>query len=99
MHHLLGYADPIQDGRMDLQCQLITHGLSLGHDSYFEDPRRLELERGASDWRLLLQIDTDAGDEGFGSMWGDAGRIYYWIQRQALEARSFDHCWLVLQCA
>jgi uncharacterized protein YwqG len=99
VHHLLGYPDPIQDGRMDLQCQLITHGLSLADHSYFDNPRHFELEPGASDWRLLLQIDTDAGDEGLGSMWGDAGRIYFWIQRQALEARRFDNCWLVLQGA
>jgi len=31
-------------------------------------------------------------------MWGDLGRIYYWIRDDDLAARRFDRSWLVLQC-
>jgi len=31
-------------------------------------------------------------------MWGDVGRIYYWIRRNALATRDFDQTWLVFQC-
>lgn len=97
MHHLLGHSEPLQ-GSMELKCHLMTHGLSIGDPVAHQDPRHFELEQSASDWRLLLQIDTDDGGDGFGPMWGDVGRIYYWIRKQDLEARTFDNCWLILQC-
>jgi len=96
IHHLLGYPDPMQ-GDMEVQCQLVTNGLYLGGPTGYSDPRRSALEAGASDWRLLLQIDTD--ESGLGVMWGDMGRIYYWIQRQALQVSNFDNTWLIFQCA
>jgi uncharacterized protein YwqG len=94
-HQLLGYPDPIQSIDMELECQLASHGLYCGNESGYKDPRAAGLQAGAADWRLLLQIDSD---EVPGWMWGDAGRIYYWIQQQALQARTFDHVWLILQC-
>jgi len=97
MHHLLGHPNPAQDDDMELECQLASNGIILGGPEGYRNPRRYELEAGASDWRLLLQIDTD--EDGLGKMWGDAGLIYYWIQRQALQARNFDNCWLIFQCS
>ena len=41
----------------------------------------------AADWRLLLQLDTD--DEA-SMMWGDLGRLYFWITGDALRRRAFD---------
>jgi uncharacterized protein YwqG len=51
---------------------------------------------GAADWRLLLQIDTD--EDGPGWMWGDVGRIYFWIKKHDLALRRFADVWLILQC-
>jgi uncharacterized protein YwqG len=31
-------------------------------------------------------------------MWGDAGRIFYWVHKVPLAARDFDQAWLFLQC-
>ena len=31
-------------------------------------------------------------------MWGDLGRLYYWIREQDLRRQAFDASWLVLQC-
>lgn len=93
-HQLGGYAEPIQND-MQLECQLTTHGIYCGDASGYEDPRRNALEAGTADWRLLLQVDSDDNAQ---MMWGDAGRLYYWIRRQDLAARRFDDSWLILQC-
>jgi uncharacterized protein YwqG len=44
---------------------------------------------------LLLQIDTD---DDAGMMWGDVGRLYFWVPRAELQERNFDAVWMVLQC-
>jgi uncharacterized protein YwqG len=88
-HRMLGYADTLQDD-MRLQCQLVAHGVKIGT----QDPRSAALASGAASWLLLLQIDSDAQA---GMRWGDAGMLYFWIEREALAARQFDHVWLVLQ--
>lgn len=95
INKILGYADAIQ-GPMELECQLVTNGLYCGDASGYQDPRRGELEPTAKDWKLLLQIDSN--EELTGMMWGDSGRIYFWIREQDLVARNFDGCWCVLQC-
>jgi len=87
-HRLLGYPDTIQDD-MRLECQLVSHGVTDEGD-----PRLAEVSKGAMDWQLLLQIDSD---EHAGMRWGNAGMLYYWITSAALQARRFDTTWLVLQ--
>lgn len=94
-HRLLGHAAP-QQGPMELECQLVTHGLYCGNASGFNDPRAKTLQPGAANWRLLLQIDTD--EKGPGWMWGDVGMLYYWIPESALRERQFDRAWMILQC-
>jgi len=94
-HQLLGHASPVQ-GDMQLECQLVSHGLYCGDPTGYTDPRAQALKARAKDWRLLMQIDTD--DDG-GLMWGDCGRLYFWITDDALQRRAFDECWMILQCA
>lgn len=31
-------------------------------------------------------------------MWGDLGRLYFWIRDDDLAARRFEKAWLILQC-
>ena len=81
---------------MRLECQLVTNGLYCGDATGYQDPRRASLELGASDWQLLLQIDSD--EERLGWMWGDVGRVYFWIRRQDLASADFEGAWAVLQC-
>lgn len=95
IHRLLGHPDPIQ-GNMQLEAQLASHGLYCGDASGYEDPRGKLLQHGANDWRLLLQIDSE---ELAGMMWGDVGRIYYWMHRDDLAQRRFDRAWCILQCS
>ncbi|HLZ81336.1 MAG TPA: YwqG family protein [Ktedonobacteraceae bacterium] len=87
-HRLLGNPDTIQDD-MRLQCQLNSHGVSN-----VDDPRAKELMKGAMDWLLLLQVDTD---DTIGMRWGNSGMLYYWITLADLKARHFNSTWLVLQ--
>jgi uncharacterized protein YwqG len=54
-----------------------------------------ELKAGSMDWHLLLQVDSE---QAAGMMWGDVGRLYYWIRSKDLKAGNFDNVWLVLQC-
>jgi uncharacterized protein YwqG len=87
-HQLLGYPQTIQDD-MRLECQLASHGVTD-----INDPRAKELSKGANEWQLLLQIDSD---EEIGMRWGDAGMIYYWLRAADLKKNDFDDAWLVLQ--
>lgn len=93
-HRLLGHPDPIQ-GDMQLECQLVTNGINCGRASGYNDPRAAELRNGAADWRLLLQIDSQDEAE---MMWGDVGRIYFWIKDTDLANRDWELSWLILQC-
>ncbi len=91
---VLGSPDPIQ-GEMSLECQLASNGLNRGDASGYEDPQRAALEAGAQDWQLLLQVDSE---DDAGMMWGDVGRLYYWIRRQDLKKADFGNAWVILQC-
>ncbi len=94
-HQLLGHAEPVQ-GDMHLECQLASNGISTGDSSAYRNPRASALVSGASDWRLLLQLDSDEHCE---MMWGDLGRLYFWITERALASRAFEETWMVLQCS
>jgi len=87
-HRLLGFPDTLQDD-MRLQCQLVSQGVTR-----VDDPRIEELTAGALDWRLLLQIDSDAQ---VGTRWASDGTLYYWLRQADLYAHRFERSWLVLQ--
>ena len=94
MHRLLGYADNIQ-GDMHFECQLVTNGLYCGDRTGYQDPRAARLAAHAADWVLLLQVDSD---DDTGMMWGDCGRLYFWIRREELVRGEFENVWFILQC-
>jgi len=94
LNRFLGHPDQIQYD-MAWESQMASNGVFVGDLSYMGDPRTAELEKGASNWRLLLQIDSDPEPN---MMWEDDGRIYYWIHERALEQRDFGKAWFVLQC-
>jgi uncharacterized protein YwqG len=94
-HHLLGLPQPVQFD-MRLQCQLVTNGIYCGNAEGYADENVEKLAQGTRDWMLLLQIDTD--EDGPGWMWGDTGRIYFWIRKQDLDACDYAKSWLILQC-
>jgi uncharacterized protein YwqG len=93
-HHLFGHSDNVQ-GDMQLEAQLVTNGLYCGDPSGYNDPRAKELEAGADDWLLLLQLDSDGTAD---VLWGDVGMLYFWIRRQDLQEQRFDKVWMTMQC-
>lgn len=93
-HRLLGHAEPIQS-EMELECELVANGLYCGDSTGYRDPRSKKLEKSSANWKLLLQIDSDDNAE---MMWGDAGRLYFWIRAEDLANRHFCNCWMISQC-
>lgn len=95
MHQVGGHALAIQNADMNLECQLAANGVYTGNSKGWEDPRIKELEPGAKDWRLLLQLDSD---EDLDFCWGDCGILYFWIREQDARSGNFDDVWMILQC-
>lgn len=93
-NQIFGYANNIQE-TMELECQLVTNGLYCGDPTGYNDPKRKELEEGIDDWVLLFQVDSD--EEKTGMMWGDTGKLYFWIRKQDLLLKKFDKSWFILQ--
>lgn len=96
IHKLLGWSDPIQ-GPMEYECELISRGYYLGR-GYPKLSDADELERKSYDeWLLLFQLDT-VSKGNFELMFGDCGRIYFFIRREDLASKRFDRVWMILQC-
>ena len=97
IHKLLGWANPIQ-GNMTQECELISRGYYLGSgwDNVTPRDRQESIDR-SKDWQLLFQLDS-VSDDDFELMFGDCGRIYYYIRKDDLAAKNFDNIWLILQC-
>ena len=95
---LLGWPDIIQDN-MTMECELVSRGYYLGGDWEEVTPRdRQEAEQSSlKEWQLLFQLDTLWEDD-FELMFGDCGRIYYYIRKEDLAAGNFDKVWLIMQC-
>lgn len=93
---LLGYADVIQ-GDMLLECELVTNGVYCGNTPNITPEERKKFEENRNQWQLLFQLDTVTTDD-FELMFGDCGRIYYYIKKEDLKKCNFDDCWLILQC-
>ncbi|RYU93112.1 YwqG family protein [Emticicia agri] len=83
INKLLGYSDNIQ-GEMESECEGV-----------FNHSEGDELERIAKNWILLLQIDSNEENK---MMWGDCGRLYFWIRREDLINRRFENVKVVVQC-
>lgn len=94
-HRMFGYAEPVQN-EMEYECELVTNGLYCGDATGYNDPRAESLKASSHHWRLLLQIDSDTDNSDM--MWGDVGRLYFWIKEQDLKERRFDNCWMIMQC-
>ena len=94
-HQVLGLPMEIQ-GEMRGDCQLAFHGVFVGDSSRYTHPDYEKLTEQDNTWVLLLQLDTD---DGAGMMWGDVGRLFFWLRQEDLSKGVFENCWLVLQCA
>jgi uncharacterized protein YwqG len=84
MHRLLGYETNVQ-GVWGTRETILEQWESNSRD----------------DWLLLLQVDSDYSHHFLGSRvlfnWGDAGCIYFWIRKDELKSRNFNHVWMDLE--
>jgi len=94
LNRLLGHPDQMQNDMLRT-AQLASHGLYCGRPDPEQAARERELEPGAADWQLLLQVDSDPNA---GMMWGDVGKLYYLMLSEDLRNRNFDAAWMILQC-
>lgn len=93
-HRLLGHPSIVQ-GEMKSECALVSAGIYCGNGIDRSKKTSLALS-AASEWRLLMQIDSDDQDGGY--MWGDSGILYLWIRDSDLKARNFGNVVVILQC-
>ena len=94
---MLGYADEIQ-GEMEPECELYSRDIEGDvHARCFEEEDADLVETSVERWVLLLQMGTVTDGE-TELMYGDCGLIYFWIRKEDLAARNFDHVRLILQC-
>lgn len=100
-HRLLGWPNTIQ-GSMPVECDVVSQGYWMGgggdpHPPIPDEVLANAMETAGDRWTLLLQLGhVTYGDREL--MFGDMGRIYFYIQKEDLAARRFDKVWLVLQC-
>lgn len=98
MHRTLGWADLIQNNTT-WRCELLSNGYSFGPD-FMKIPE--QIREGSKlpsvhRWKLLFQLGTvKEGD--FTLMFGDAGKIYFYIPEEDLKERRFDRVCGEMQC-
>lgn len=95
-HKLLGFADSIQ-GMMIEECEMVAKGYYCGNAVKITTTDRLIIQKDCKNWNLLFQLDTIEKDD-FQLMFGDCGRIYFYIRDEDLKAKRFEDTWLILQC-
>lgn len=93
---LLGYADLIQGGML-LECEEVTNGVYTGSSVEIAADKLKKYKENCVQWQLLFQMDSIQNSD-FELLWGDVGRIYFYIREDDLKNLSFDNCWLILQC-
>lgn len=91
-HHLLGYENNIQSP-MKKECELVSNG----YDKDVSEEIEKKAEINKDNWILLLQLDS-IYDEDIDLMFGDGGRLYFWIKKDDLKKKKFDNVWMILQC-
>jgi uncharacterized protein YwqG len=96
MRHMMGgYPDAIQNPDMEEECALVSSGIYLGGPEGYQSAEAQAIRQRPNDWMLLLQLDSD---EDAGMMWGDCGRLYFWIRKSDLMKKDFSRVWMILQC-
>jgi len=81
---------------MLLDCELTTSGTNTGGSEGYANVTAQQ-KANCTKWQLLFQLDSIQAD-GYEMLWGDGGRLYFYINTDDLVQLNFDKCWLNLQC-
>lgn len=98
MHRTLGWADLIQNNTT-WRCEILSQGYSFG-EGYKRIPRSVINASKLPTvyrWKLLLQIGT-VQEGPVTLMFGDAGKLYFYIPEEDLKACRFDRVCGEMQC-
>lgn len=94
---LLGYADLIQgDMRQDI-VRLANAEFGGKYFSELHTEQQAAFQADLDEWILLFQFDS-LNWKGFEVMFGDCGRLYFFIRKSDLAKRDFSRIWIELQC-
>lgn len=94
-HQVFGWAVSNHDPHMENECAMASAGIYCGDAKLLDHPDAIRARQGASDWRLLLTLDSDYS---LSSIWGDVGSLFFWVREQDAAAGRFNEAWVVLQC-
>jgi uncharacterized protein YwqG len=90
---ILGYPDAIQS-EMEQSCELLYY--ELNEESIDKnDPGIQQIFKDAVRWKLLMQFTSN---DMVDMMWGDEGKLYFFIRDNDLKNKNFLHVWMKLQC-
>lgn len=96
INKMLGHSNDIQNPQQ-IECQMYANGFDADDPRRHEEPLRSELRKSATNWHLLLQIDSNWGE--CDMVWGDCGRFYLWITDEDLRAQRLENALLLTQCS
>jgi len=88
---LFGHSINVQ-GLMEYECEMVDRGYTWDNTPKAEKPIIIEASKK---WKLLFQLDSESEAN---MMWGDVGRLYFWIKEDDLNKYNFDKTWMILQC-
>ena len=69
---------------MLLECEKVTNGINCGDLAEIEPEKLKTFQDNCSQWQLLFQLDTVEKND-FELMFGDCGRIYFYIKKDDLK--------------
>ena len=95
LHQIFGHVWQVQESNMPLTCHVVSNGLYKGKSANYKELLSHENDPEVKDWVLLFQIDSD---DRYDMMWGDLGKLYFWIRKQDLAEARFDKCWMLFDC-
>lgn len=95
---ILGWPDIIQNN-MTTECELVSRGHYLGGmwDDIPQRDKDEAMQTSLEQWQLLFQLDM-VNDGDFELMFGDSGRLYFYIRENDLREQKFDKVWVIMQC-
>ncbi|MGD9580836.1 MAG: YwqG family protein [Vampirovibrionia bacterium] len=89
---LLGYPITIQNDEMEIECAKINLETKPSKSKEYKK----EIQKASKEWILLFQLDSETNAK---MMWGDCGKLYFWIKKEELKNKNFDNVWMILQCS